>query len=143
MDKIPSIEELKDIIKGLRMSTFSFVECGAIDEVNHMIQALPVPEELDRLTLPMAIKKIREDVGKIMRVIELYGKRDKEYKIRYKSRTGLPPRYKVLEWRSAMKKSEFVKEMIKVSSVADDKGNAEVATKLILFAKNVQEGKIE
>ena len=143
MDKVPSIEELKDIIKGLRMSTFSFVDPNAIDEINHMIQTLPVPEELDRLTLPMAIKKIRKDVGNIMRIIELYGKRDKEYKIRYKSRTGLPPRYKVLEWRSAMKKSEFLKEMVKVSSVADDKGNADIAGKLILFAKKVQEGNVE
>ena len=143
MDKIPSIEELKVIIHGLRMSTLVSVEVGAIDEVQHMIQALPLPEELDRLDNPMLIKKIRKDVGSIMRIVELYGKRDKEYKVRYKSRTGLPPRYKILEWRSAMKKAEFIKEMIKVSSVADDKGNADVATKLMLFAKNVQEGKVE
>ena len=103
-----TLDELKTIIHGLRMSTLSFVEDNALDEIKAMIKALPLPEAIDKLvTIPMGIKGIQRDVGNIMRLIELYGKRDIEFKTRYKSRTGLPPRYKVLDWRSKMKANEI------------------------------------
>jgi len=140
-----SIEELKKIIHGLRMSQFNYVEDNIRDEVQHMIQSLPSPEELDKVDKPNIIKNVKIDIGKIMRIIELYGKRDGEFKARYKSRTGLPPRYKVLEWRGNMNmnKAEFVKEMVKISAMADNKGNGEVAGRLIRFAKNVQSEKVQ
>ena len=99
-----TIEEIKDIILGLRMSGLTFVEDGAIDEIRMMIKSLPSSENLEKgYNNKDSLKKLLNYIGEIMRFIELYGKRDMEYKARYKSRTGLPPRYKVLDWRAAMK----------------------------------------
>lgn len=129
-----TLDELKTIIHGLRMSTFSFVEDNAIDEIKAMIKALPLPENIDKLAIvPMAIKHLQRDIGNIMRLIELYGKRDIEFKTRYKSRTGLPPRYKVLGWKHM--KSNFTRDLIKTSSVMDEVGYGDISSRLIKCAK--------
>jgi hypothetical protein len=140
-----TLDELKTIIHGLRMSTLSFVEDNAIDEIKAMIKALPLPEAIDKLvTIPMGIKGIQRDVGNIMRLIELYGKRDIEFKTRYKSRTGLPPRYKVLDWRSKMKaNAKIIRDMVKVSSDIDNSGHGEISGRINKFASNMIQDKFD
>lgn len=137
-----SVQDIKTIIHGLKMAGFSFVDPQALSEINAMIKSLPGPEEIDGLTENgmESIKKIAIDVGRIMRLIEIYGQRDQEYKSRYKARTGLPPRYKVMEWRKAMKQEtkQLVKELVQASSIADSKGKFIVAEKLVKCAKKVQ-----
>jgi len=101
-----TLRELREIILGLRMSGLSFVEDGAISEIQAMIKSLPSAEDLEKhYSNPESLKQLQKDVGGIMRLIEIYGKRDGEYKVRYKSRTGLPPRYKVMEWREPMQQA--------------------------------------
>lgn len=143
-----TIEELKTIIHGLRMSTFSFVEDNAMIEIGAMIKALPSSEEIDKLAgAPKAIKNLQTSIGNIMQLIEAYGKRDVEYKVRYRSRTNLPPRYKVLDWRGAMKSREELKAslitgMVRVSSDLDRDGYSELSQSMIDCAKGMQCGKM-
>lgn len=144
-----TLERLKIIIHGLRMSTFVFVEDNAIDEIKSMIKALPLPEEIDKLVLlPAAIKNLQRDIGNIMRIIELYGKRDIEFKTRYKSRTGLPPRYKVLDWKekSAMShttiKSSLVRNLVKLSAQMDEEDRWTLSQELINCSKKIQNGEL-
>lgn len=104
-----SIEEIRTIIHGLKMSGLSFIEEGAKEEIQAMINALPSSEMIDKLAqTPASIKHLLRDVGNIMKIIEMYGKRDIEYKTRYKSRTGLPPRYKVLDWKKSFNLKKYL-----------------------------------
>lgn len=144
-----TLEELKTIIHGLRMSTLAFVEDNAIDEIKSMIKALPLPEDIDRMALyPNSVKNLQRDIGNIMRIIELYGKRDIEFKTRYKSRTGLPPRYKVLDWKekSAMShtaiKSSLVRNLIKLSAQMDEEGRGVLSQGFIDCSKKIQNGEL-
>ena len=122
------------------MSSFSFVEEGAIDEINSMIKSLPSSEEIDKLGSGVGqLKKLKEHIGGIMQLIETYGKRDMESKVRYKARTGLPPRYKVLDWTTMKQKAfDLSKQLIRVSSLVDKKGQKEAAYKLIVAAKKIR-----
>jgi len=145
-----TLRDLRTIIHGLKMAGFGFVEEGAVDQINGMIKALPSPEELGSLAnTPDAIKNIQNAVGEIMRLIEIYGKRDMEYKVRYKSKTGLPPRYKVLDWKSAgrndMKKmsqvdirNNVVMDLLQLSREIDDCGMDKQAENLISCSKKIQ-----
>ena len=141
-----TLDELKIIIHGLRMSTFSYVEDNASDEIKAMIKALPLPEDMGKMVgIPMAIKNLQKDIGNIMRLIELYGKRDIEMKTRYKSRTGLPPRYKVLDWRGNMKSEArtAIRNMVKVSSVIDEKGYGDLSGRINKFASDMIQDKFD
>ena len=142
-----SVGDLKIIIHGLKMAGFSFVDQQALTEINAMIKSLPGPEEIDKLTINHmeTIKKITIDVGGILRLVEIYGQRDMEYKVRYKTRTGLPPRYKVMDWRKAMKQEaiDLVKELVRMSSVADGQGKFDIADKLVRCAKKIQDTSIQ
>ena len=85
-EKIPfevTLQDLRAIIHGLKMATFSFVEEGALTEIKSMIKSLPSPEGINALE-PGMVKSVQADIGNIMRLIEVYGKRDMEYKTRYK-----------------------------------------------------------
>ena len=138
-----TLQNLRAIIHGLKMASFSFVEEKALSEINSMIKSLPGPETINTLD-PGDVKSLQNSVGKIMRLVELYGKRDMEYKTRYKSRTGLPPRYKVLDWRCAMeqKARDITRNMIKTSAVADELGYGDIADRLIRCAKKVQSNEV-
>jgi len=138
-----TLQDLRAIIHGLKMASLGFIEDGAVDEINAMIKTLPGPETINELDL-MEIKNIQNSVGSIMRLIEIYGKRDKEYKTRYKSRTGLPPRYKVLEWRKDMQQTarDITRSMVKTSAVADNNGYIEVAESLIKCAKKMESNEL-
>jgi len=133
-----TLQDLRAIIHGLKMAPLGFIDDGAVDEINAMIKALPGPETINSLD-PMEIKGLQSSVGGIMELIEMYGKRDKEYKTRYKSRTGLPPRYKVLEWRCPMeqKSRDIARNLVKMSAVADGQGYSDVAGDLIKCAKKM------
>ena len=140
-----SIENLKDIIHALRMNNFARVEDQALDEIKAMIKVLPEPEELDKMYMsPESVKNIQEAVGGIMRLVETYGKRDEEFKVRYKSRTDLPPRYKIkiefprhdeMEKAAMTNKHNLINDLLKLSSEADDEGLCKFAQDLINCAK--------
>jgi hypothetical protein len=142
-----TLQDLRAIIHGLRMANLSFVEQDALDEIEAMIKELPHPEDLAQMAdSPSMLKKLKEHIGGIMRLIETYSKRDTEYKARYKSRTGLPPRYKVLEWRSAMSNRELrnaiVKGLISLSAAVDEDGHGKYASVLLSCAKKVRDNEL-
>ena len=133
--------DVRAIVHALKMATLSYVEEEALTEIKQLIESLPSAERINQLaSTPEGLKDVREKIGYILNLIDTYGKRGAEFKARYKAKTKLPPRYKVMEWRSAMKKEAmgFIKELIRISSEADDKGDFKVATKLITCAKAVR-----
>jgi len=141
-----TLQDLKTIIHGLKMASLAFVEDDAVDEIEAMISSLPGPEELNGyVTTPDSLKKIQEQIGGIMRLIEVYSKRDQEYKTRYKSRTGLPPRYKVLDWEnnkmssSRDSKNKLVKDIVKLSRAVDDDGLSVFSMDLLSCAKEMRD----
>ena len=138
-----TLQDLRAIVHGLKMTPLAFVEEAALDEIEAMIKVLPGPESINSLD-PMGIKQLQSTVGNIMRLIELYGNRDGESKTRYESRTGLPPRYKVLEWRSPMNQlaRAVTRGIIKTSAVVDDLGYSDISRRLIRCAKQVQDNKL-
>ena len=129
-----TLVEIKDIIQGLRMSGLTSVEDAAMDEIRMMIKALPSSEGLERdYSSRDMLKKLQAHIGGIMRLIEIYSQRDPEYKARYKSRTGLPPRYKILEWSRAMQKKQ-VKAMISELSQSLVKNGFEKESEIVKSA---------
>ena len=139
-----AMQNLRAVIHSLRMNNLAFVDSEALDEIRSMIKSLPAPEELNGLaTSPESIKKVQENVGGILRLIELYSRRDGEYKTRYKSRTGLPPRYKVMEWRETMSnRNTLVKDLVRLSGEVDAEGFSKFAASLLSCAKEVKGGKL-
>jgi hypothetical protein len=137
------IEDLRVIIHGLRMSTFSFIEDEDIqDQVSHMIEELPSPEQLNELCGKSAdLKYLRDKLGYIMNVIEGGGCKDEAFKARYESKKDMPPRYKVLKWRGAMNKT-LTSGLIKMSSFADAHSNPLIAEKAIVLAKKSSSGDV-
>jgi hypothetical protein len=141
-----TIEELKEIIHALKMENFAYLEVGAVDEIKAMIKVLPAPEKIDRMTIfPHAFKEIQNAIGNIMRLIETYGKRGMEFKVRYKSRTELPPRYKVLDWSKSMptisttaKRNNLVRDLVKLSSVLENEDKIKLSQGFIDCAKKIQ-----
>ena len=128
--------QLKSIILSLKMTNFS-VEHGAEDEIKAMIAALPSAEIIDIMNSE-EVKELRDSIGGIMSTIDQFGRRDSEYKARYKSRTGLPPRYKVLDWKDMKAASNnVVRGLIKASAKMDDLYRYEEAKQLLSFAKKI------
>jgi len=136
-----NLQDLRAIVHALKMDGLSSVDPEALDNIKERIQGLPSAEAMSQVAdNPLSLKSLREEIGAVFQLIETYGKRDPEFKARYKSRTGLPPRYKVLEWRKAMKKEarQIVREVIKISAVVDDKGQGRLSADLIRCAKQIQ-----
>lgn len=134
-----SLDDLRKIMHSLRMSNFAFLEPSVLSIVDEKIKAFPSPENLDQIAeTPMALKQIREQIGEVMQIIDHYGTKGAEYKIRYKSLTKLPPRYKILDWKKAC-----AKEMIKISKIADECGQGSVADYLINNAEAILKDKID
>ena len=102
---------MRAIIHGLRMSGFSFVgDDEAREKVIFMIGELPTPETLDSMVMaPEGLKDVKEQIGQIMRLIEEGGRRDENFKVRFEAKKDIPPRYKVLKWRTAMNKKDLTK----------------------------------
>lgn len=140
VDKIKDIpvDELEDMILGLRMSGFAFVEEGAMDTVNAIISSSPSREAIEKMSDSSdCIKKLENDIGKLMAFLETHGKKDLEYKTRYESRTDLPPRYKVLDWKMKTLANKLIKALIKISAYADECGNEELASRFLKCAEEV------
>ena len=136
-----SLQDLRAMIHALKMAGLSFVEPDAQQELLYLIQRLPSPEELNKLAeVPENLRKVREEIGYIMGLVDAYGYRGPEYKARYLSKTDLPPRYKILEWRDIMKEEARVaiKELVKLSSIADNKKDTEGALILLKCARELQ-----
>ena len=140
-DKNLTLDELKTIIHGLRMSGFSSVEPEALSQIQFRIKNLPVSEEMDKLADdPVSLKNIVHEIGEIMRLLDIYGSKNSEYKARFQSLKGLPPRYKVLEWKSKPennmnKAASIAKELVRLSSEMDEKGQIKISQKMIVCAK--------
>jgi len=131
---------LRVIILGLKMSSLAFVEADALDEIRSRIKNLPSPETLNNLAeTPRSLKEVRRDIGEIMEMINAYSQRDGEFKARYKSRTGLPPRYKVLEWKDMMQQNanNLVRQLIKISASIDEV-DEDISKDLIECAKCIR-----
>ena len=141
-----TIDELHGIIKGLMLDSFASVEPNALVEIKAMIKFLPTPEALGKLAdNPGNIEKIQSDIGKIMRLIELYSKRDVEYKTRYKARTKLEPRYKVLKCETpipTLAKNNLIKNLVKLSQVMDDEDYGGLSQEFLNCAKSINNDEI-
>ena len=134
-----TLQELRVIIHALKMQELSTsVDERAIDGIKSRIADLPSAENLLKMAEnPKGIKDIVKEVGEIMHLIESYPKTNVEYKDRHQSVTGLPPRYKVLDWRKKMNKAESVKALVKLSENLDSVGQGSLSNKLIVCAKKV------
>ena len=151
-----NIGDLRKIVHGIKMMPTGFLEDAARSEIEAMIKALPTSESMGQFADDEhSMFKLKKMVGDIMALVEVYGNRNPEFKARYRARTGLPPRYKVLDRstpthkviefpsedeeleRAAMKKNKnLVRGLLVASSVVDDV-QPEISGKLIVCAKNV------
>lgn len=165
-----TIQDLRAIIHGLKMSCFAFVDEAAQDQVKFLIAGLPSAEQLGNIAeLPKDFNALVTQVGKIMQLIETYSERGSEFKARHITKKKLPPRYKTLEWKKTawfdkdkdlkaketkikeVKEEEgmqqaastnIVKSLIKASSAAEGKGHEALSGKLIRCAKKVHNDSI-
>lgn len=136
-----NITDLRAVILALKMATLTSVEEYASTEIKQLIKNLPSAETMNDLgDSPDGLKDVRDTVGYILGLINSYGQRNAQSKARYQSKTNLPPRYKVMDWRSDMEKEakSFVKELVRISSVADGKGDSDIASKSIVCAKAIR-----
>jgi len=141
-----TLQDIRAIVHGLKMAGLAFVDQEALGDIESRIKLLPSPEEINKIAeSPKAIHELQKFIGEIMQLIDVYSRRDPEFKARHKSRTGLPPRYKVLEWRNVMNQASrnLVKSLVKISSVADEKGRYKIAKETIRCARKVQKAEIE
>lgn len=128
------------IVRALKVDGLSMLDQAAVNVVRQRIKELPTPEEIkDREIDKPFTKKVARQVGDILHLMELYGKRDMEMRQRYVARTQLLPRYKVLKKEQGcnmkLEKSAAIREMVKVSSVLDEQGQAELSEKMLGCAK--------
>lgn len=111
----------------------------AEDSIKSRIADLPSAETLLKMAEePLKIKATVKEVGEIMHLIESYPKSNTEYRDRHQVLTGLPPRYKVLEWRKNMNKADSVKTLVKLSENLDNSGQGGLSKKIITCAKKVR-----
>ena len=142
-----SIQELRAIIQGLKLSGLSFVEEDALEDIRFMINDLPSAEYLDSVAGdPDTRKEIARAVGEIMQLIEQYSKRNNEYKARFESKRKMPTRYKPAETKTIKFKPEerrpemqqaakVVEGFVKLSSKFDNVGQGEISSDLIICAQ--------
>ncbi|MFA5313821.1 MAG: hypothetical protein WC375_11000, partial [Methanomassiliicoccales archaeon] len=140
-----SIQDLRAIVHGLKMATLvSMEDTKLADMIHQRIKQLPSPEAINRLAedAPAMLGKVKTEIGAIMQLVEENNKRDMVYKIKYKAKTNLDPRYKVLDRRSSMQSGEntFIRKIVKVSALVDDKGQGEVARHLVVCADKMRCG---
>ena len=130
--KIDDAVQLRAIIHNLKIAGFSFVDQDALISINQRIKNLPSPQAIAQLSgQKELIKKLAKEVGEIMELIEIYGKRNEESATRSVATKGLPPRYKTLKWRQAMDKNKAIEGLVTLSSALDKKGQVRLAAKLI------------
>lgn len=122
------------------MSGFSFVEPEALDQINFLIKQLPGPEQLNKIGLdPRETSRVKQQVGEIMKMIDIYGVKNFEYKTRYKAIKNLPPRYKVVDWNKSKKATaSTVNGLIKASAVLKEKGKEKISERVMLLAEKIR-----
>jgi len=144
VDNNLSLQDLRAIIHGLKMSGFAFIE----DEdtrynVTCMISDLPSPEcLLSMCQKPDELKRVREYVGEIMKIVDCGGNKDESFKTRFEAKKDMPPRYNVLKWRKNMNKEVVAKNLIEASIYADNHAEPLIAENAIKLAKKITAGTI-
>lgn len=98
VDKL-SAADLRVIVLGLKVSCFNVTDETITNEIRKQISLLPSAETINAILQDSeSFKGIRQRVGHIMEIVSTHGKRDVANKERYKARTGLDPRHKVLDY---------------------------------------------
>jgi hypothetical protein len=140
-----TIEEIRSIIQGLRLSGLSFVDPQAIDLIKEEIKHLPTAEDLsDCFENEVSLKNVIIQIGNILELIEKYNTKDVGYKSRYQLRTKLPPKNKVLEWRNVMKKSNnLIEKIVIASEKLDKKGMFSESEKALKIASKLNTDEIK
>jgi hypothetical protein len=141
-------ENLRVIILALKMEDFNIDDEKVKNDIYDIVRRLPSPEKLNVLASDEeSIGNLRKTVGYVMDLIDQYSSRDIDSKIRYKTRTGLDPRYKVLDYRSSNQEkkmnkqaSDLVREMILASEEADKNGFIALSKDLIRCSKKAMDG---
>lgn len=141
--------DLRVIILALKMEEFNIDDEKAKNDVCERIKKLPSAENINIIASNGgAIKDLQNEIGYILEMVDKYSARDGDYKFRYKARTGLDPRYKVLEYKRIIANKEMkmkkeavglVKELVRVSSNMDKNGYGKLSSDLITIAKAVKD----
>jgi hypothetical protein len=114
------LDDMMTIVHGLKMSGLASIEPDALDPINERIKNLPSSEEMpDIYTNGREVERLCTEVGRIMELIDYYGTKGSEYTSRYKAKTGLPPRYKNLEWKKAGTKNMKIKKKAEMDAFTD------------------------
>ena len=93
-----SAENLRVIILALKMEEFNIDDEKVKNEVCEKIRSLPSAERINIVAADdRGMDELRSQVGYICELIDKHDIRDLDYKTRYRARTGLNPRYKVLD----------------------------------------------
>lgn len=108
IDKLSAFD-LRVIILGLKVANFNINDEEMNDTIVKEISSLPSAEKINTLLEEEeSFRNLRRKVGEIISTISKYSKRDIENRDRYKAKTGLNPRYKVLDYINAENKSNKV-----------------------------------
>jgi len=114
------MQDMMTIVHGLKMSGLASIEPDALDPINERIRNLPSSEEIpDIYTSGREVERLCAEVGRIMELIDHYGTKNSEYTSRYKAKTGLPPRYKNLEWKKAGTKNMRINKKSEADAFTD------------------------
>jgi len=131
--------DLRVIILALKLEEFNIEDEQVKNDVYDRIKRLPSAESINVLASnDNVMHNLRSQVGQILEIVDKHDKRDMDYKVRYKARTGLAPRHKVLEWRrSAQVKNDIIKNIVCISSDADKEGFVTLSKDLLDCAKRL------
>jgi hypothetical protein len=114
------MQDMMTIVHGLKMSGLASIEPDALDPINERIKNLPSSEEIPEIyTSGREVERLCTEVGRIMELIDYYGTKSSEYTSRYKAKTGLPPRYKNLEWKKAGTKNMRINKKAEMDAFTD------------------------
>jgi len=141
--------DLRVIVLALKMEEFNIDDERARNDIYERVKGLPSAENINVLASNgKAIKGLQNEIGYILEMVDKYDARDADYKFRYRARTGLDPRHKILEYKRITAQKEIkmrkeatnlVKELVRVSSVADVKGLGIISGELVRCAKNIKD----
>ena len=140
-----SLQDLRAKIHALKLidlTKYSLMQEKERDELTWAIQDLVGPEKLLELSnSPEGLEDLKQRIGDIMQTLAYFQKRDLSAKVNYEARTGLTPRYKVLNWEKNMinQKSaqlDVVKSLVKLSAKLDG-DNIKLSKDILSLASNM------
>jgi hypothetical protein len=140
-----SVDDLKAMILGLKMASFSYInDEDLLTSITCLISDLPTPESLTCDNCD--IKSVTERMGYIMSLIEKGGCKNKASEARHESKTGMPPRYCLVNSNkdNKMKKEaadKLVAELLEISNIADSEELYDVSDNALSIAESIVEGK--